>query len=86
MADKQACPNCRHAANEGHLRVNPGMEDVVSAWKTARFVIRLFFVLDSAPNMILQTIRSTAIERRGIPSQARLTTKSEEETKVYFEA
>ncbi|KAI5899301.1 uncharacterized protein SCHCODRAFT_02482875 [Schizophyllum commune H4-8] len=36
MADKQECPICRHNANEGTLRVNIQVEDIVTAWKTAR--------------------------------------------------
>ncbi|KAI5822318.1 hypothetical protein K523DRAFT_257174 [Schizophyllum commune Tattone D] len=36
MADKQECPICRHNANEGSLRVNIQVEDIVTAWKAAR--------------------------------------------------
>ncbi|KAF8810105.1 hypothetical protein BYT27DRAFT_7092960 [Phlegmacium glaucopus] len=42
LAIKPECPNCRKAANEGHLRPNPVMEETVSAWNTARpFVLQL---------------------------------------------
>lgn len=36
MATKQECPICRHSANEGSLRVNIQVEDIVTAWKAAR--------------------------------------------------
>ena len=39
MADKQECPICRHNANEGSLRVNIQVEDIVTAWKAARYVL-----------------------------------------------
>ncbi|TFK34814.1 hypothetical protein BDQ12DRAFT_612703 [Crucibulum laeve] len=38
MAIKQECPSCRKAANEGHLRPNPAIEEVVAAWKASRCV------------------------------------------------
>lgn len=37
MAEKQECPACRKPANDGHLRPNPVMEEVVAAWKLARY-------------------------------------------------
>ncbi|KAH0830313.1 hypothetical protein J3R83DRAFT_1682 [Lanmaoa asiatica] len=30
------CPSCRKSATEAHFRVNPALEEVVSAWKAAR--------------------------------------------------
>ncbi|KAF5386563.1 hypothetical protein D9615_001906 [Tricholomella constricta] len=36
LAEKQECPACRKTAIEGHLRPNPVMEEVVSAWKLSR--------------------------------------------------
>ncbi|KAA1471369.1 hypothetical protein DENSPDRAFT_819534 [Dentipellis sp. KUC8613] len=39
---KAECPTCRKETSEAQLRVNPYMEEVVSAWKDARdFVLRL---------------------------------------------
>ncbi|GLB35428.1 hypothetical protein LshimejAT787_0209930 [Lyophyllum shimeji] len=36
LAEKQECPSCRKTAIEGHLRPNPVVEEVVSAWKLSR--------------------------------------------------
>ncbi|KAF8061598.1 hypothetical protein FPV67DRAFT_1422352 [Lyophyllum atratum] len=36
LAEKQECPACRKTAMEGHLRPNPVVEEVVSAWKLSR--------------------------------------------------
>ncbi|KAI9568981.1 hypothetical protein HD554DRAFT_2021105 [Boletus coccyginus] len=33
------CPSCRKSAAEAHFRVNPALEEVVSAWKAARYEI-----------------------------------------------
>ncbi|KAF8162872.1 hypothetical protein B0H34DRAFT_650799 [Crassisporium funariophilum] len=42
MAIKQECPNCRKAANEGHLRPNPILEEAILAWNEARpFILQL---------------------------------------------
>lgn len=47
MSDKQECPACRKAANEGHIRPNPAMEEVVAAWKLSRYVL---FILYTQPH------------------------------------
>jgi len=36
MAEKQECPGCRKPTNELHIRPNPGIEEVVAAWKLSR--------------------------------------------------
>ncbi|KAJ7771607.1 hypothetical protein B0H16DRAFT_189580 [Mycena metata] len=36
QGSKAVCPTCRTNMNESQLRPNPGMEDVVTAWKLAR--------------------------------------------------
>ncbi|KAH9484088.1 Postreplication repair E3 ubiquitin-protein ligase rad18 [Psilocybe cubensis] len=42
LLNKQECPTCRKSANEVHIRPNPVLEDVISAWKEARpFVLGL---------------------------------------------
>ncbi|KAF9049216.1 hypothetical protein BDZ89DRAFT_941014 [Hymenopellis radicata] len=39
LSVKQECPTCRKGQeNEGHLRVNPVLEEAVTAWKDARCV------------------------------------------------
>lgn len=38
ISEKSACPSCRKTANEGHLRPNVAMEEVVSQWKEARYL------------------------------------------------
>ncbi|KAJ6546985.1 hypothetical protein B0H19DRAFT_1163341 [Mycena capillaripes] len=35
-SSKAHCPTCRQNMTESHLRPNPGIEDVVTAWKLAR--------------------------------------------------
>lgn len=45
MSDKQECPNCRKSANEGHIRPNPIIEEVISAWKEARWVHGFIYLL-----------------------------------------
>ena len=42
--EKSECPSCRKTANEGHLRVNPVMEEAVSAWKLARCTMHFIVV------------------------------------------
>ncbi|KAK0474877.1 hypothetical protein IW261DRAFT_531118 [Armillaria novae-zelandiae] len=43
LAQKQECPSCRKGEeNEGHLRVNPVVEEAVEAWSKARpFILQL---------------------------------------------
>ncbi|KAK0458547.1 uncharacterized protein EV420DRAFT_364248 [Desarmillaria tabescens] len=43
LAQKQECPSCRKGEeNEGHLRVNPVVEEAVEAWNKARpFILQL---------------------------------------------
>ncbi|KDR81862.1 hypothetical protein GALMADRAFT_135257 [Galerina marginata CBS 339.88] len=42
LASKQECPSCRKTANEAHIRPNPTLENVISAWKDTRpFILRL---------------------------------------------
>ncbi|PPQ67673.1 hypothetical protein CVT25_012701 [Psilocybe cyanescens] len=42
FSNKQECPTCRKSTNEAHIRPNPVLESVISAWKEARpFVLRL---------------------------------------------
>ncbi|KAI0059131.1 hypothetical protein BV25DRAFT_1901820 [Artomyces pyxidatus] len=42
ISEKAVCPVCWKPASEGHLRVNPTMEEAVVAWKGARaYVLRL---------------------------------------------
>ncbi|KAK0185881.1 hypothetical protein F5146DRAFT_936616 [Armillaria mellea] len=43
LAQKQECPSCRKGEeNEGHLRVNPVVEEAVEAWSKARpFILEL---------------------------------------------
>ncbi|KAJ7043099.1 hypothetical protein C8F04DRAFT_29930 [Mycena alexandri] len=36
QGSKAVCPTCRNNMNESQLRPNPGIEDVVAAWKLAR--------------------------------------------------
>ncbi|KAF8955440.1 hypothetical protein BDZ97DRAFT_1907635 [Flammula alnicola] len=36
LALKQECPSCRKTTGEGHIRPNPALESVISAWKEAR--------------------------------------------------
>lgn len=36
MSHKQECPICRKVANEGHLRPNPIVEEIINGWKDAR--------------------------------------------------
>ncbi|KAF8911187.1 hypothetical protein CPB84DRAFT_1092866 [Gymnopilus junonius] len=35
LSSKQECPSCRKSANEIHIRPNPALESVISAWKNA---------------------------------------------------
>ncbi|KAK0442972.1 hypothetical protein EV421DRAFT_1710525 [Armillaria borealis] len=40
LAQKQECPSCRKGEeNEGHLRVNPVVEEAVEAWSKARYAL-----------------------------------------------
>ncbi|KAF5330398.1 hypothetical protein D9619_005602 [Psilocybe cf. subviscida] len=42
LSTKQECPSCRKSAGEAHIRPNPALESVISAWKEARpFVLDL---------------------------------------------
>jgi E3 ubiquitin-protein ligase RAD18 len=86
--EKSECPSCRKIANEGHLRVNPAMEEVVSAWKLARCVTPLSFYLITKSILPLhtrcsyvhvQTPRPTTVQRRRVPSLTH-TNKQETET------
>ncbi|KAG8217245.1 hypothetical protein J3R82DRAFT_5334 [Butyriboletus roseoflavus] len=49
------CPSCRKSATEAHFRVNPALEEVVSAWKTARYeILRLLagcLFIDEPPRL-----------------------------------
>ncbi|KAK7449612.1 E3 ubiquitin-protein ligase rad18 [Stygiomarasmius scandens] len=43
LGTKQECPTCRRTdVNEGHLRINPVIEEAVSAWQSSRpFILEL---------------------------------------------
>jgi hypothetical protein len=37
ISEKAECPACRKSAAETHLRVDPAIEEIVAAWKAARY-------------------------------------------------
>ncbi|THV07989.1 hypothetical protein K435DRAFT_833278 [Dendrothele bispora CBS 962.96] len=52
LGTKQECPTCRRTdVNEGHLRVNPVMEETVLSWQNSRsFILQLLKVGESRQN------------------------------------
>ncbi|KAF9466269.1 hypothetical protein BDZ94DRAFT_1251555 [Collybia nuda] len=58
MSDKQECPACRKAANEGHIRPNPVVEEVVAAWKLSRSYILQFVNKPNSRGSITATPRN----------------------------
>jgi hypothetical protein len=38
ISEKAECPACRKSAAETHLRVDPAVEEIVAAWKAARYI------------------------------------------------
>lgn len=49
------CPRCRKSATEAHFRVNPALEEVVSAWNAARYEITHMLVVNSFINESLRS-------------------------------
>ncbi|KAL1744206.1 hypothetical protein HDZ31DRAFT_39179 [Schizophyllum fasciatum] len=78
MADKQECPVCRHAANEGALRVNIQVEDIVTAWKAARpYMLKL--AQEDAQAQAEQSLAGKKRKRGPEPGSTRTTSNSSRE-------
>ncbi|KAF5373090.1 hypothetical protein D9758_001564 [Tetrapyrgos nigripes] len=56
LGTKQECPSCRRTdVNEGHLRINPAMEEAVSAWQKSRpFILQLLKAEETRQNDALR--------------------------------
>ena len=65
MSHKQECPSCRKGANEGHLRPNPIVEEIINGWKDARYVREPMSLSYLANVRSSQAIYTISLEARG---------------------
>ena len=52
------CPSCRKSATEAQFRVNPALEEVVSAWKAARYAVDHISPMTCSP---MSSLRSNVL-------------------------
>lgn len=64
LAVKQECPTCRKGQeNEGHIRVNPVLDEAVAAWGEARCVAISAFTIESFDNITQRASVLSYIEK-----------------------